>query len=339
MHKNRLSAHYARLLLNIKTRIRQAQHRALKAVNKELIDLYWDIGKMIVKRQKMHEWGKTIVLKLSHDIQKSLPGVCGFSASNLWRMRCFYLGYHADGKLAPLVREISWTLNVMILEKCPTAHEREFYILMARRYGWTKNILIHKIENKSFEKTMTRQTNFNKALPPPIRHQALLAVKDEYSFDFLGLREDHSERQLEKAVLSKMDRFLREMGGVLAFAGSQYRLEVDGKEYFIDLLLYHRHLQCLIAVELKTGEFLPEHVGKMQFYLAALDETVKAKGENPAIGIIVCKFKKKMTVEYALRESKKPIGIATYRITSRLPKGLRKELPGPGQIAYLMAKI
>ena len=330
---------YGHLLRDIKTRILQAQHQALKSVNKELIELYWDIGKMIVERQKGGSWGKTIVQKLATDIQKDFPGVRGFSESNLWRMRCFYLGYRADGKLAPLVREISWSHNIVIFEKCRDSLEREFYLRMTRRYGWTKNVLIHQIENRAFEKVLTSQTNFEKRLPSEITQQAQLTVKDEYVFDFLELGEEHSERQLEKAVLAKMDRFLLEMGGSVTFAGSQYRLEVGEKEYFIDLLLYHRHLRCLVAIELKTGEFMPEYVGKMQFYLAALDDTVKAEGENPAIGIIVCKSKNKMTVEYALRVSAKPIGVATYRITSHLPQDLKKELPGPEQIAYLLEKI
>jgi predicted nuclease of restriction endonuclease-like (RecB) superfamily len=227
----------------------------------------------------------------------------------------------------------------MILEKCLSPLERAFYIRMTRKFSWTKNVLVHQIENRAFERTMANQTNFEKALPPEITPQAQLTVKDEYTFDFLELREEHSERQLEKAVLAKMDRFLREMGGALAFVGSQYRLEIDEKEYFIDLLLYHRYLRCLVAIELKVGEFLPEYIGKMQFYLAALDNTVKVVGENPAIGIIVCKFKKKMTVEYALRESRKPIGVATYRITSSLPRDLKKELPGPEQIGHLLEKI
>ena len=339
MKETKLFAAYGRLLSDIKARIQQAQYQALKSVNRELINLYWDIGKMIVERQRGGSWGKTIVQKLATDIQKDFQGVRGFSESNLWRMRCFYLGYRDDVKLAPLVREISWSHNIVIFEKCRDSLEREFYLRMTRRYGWTKNVLIHQIENQAFEKVLTSQTNFEKRLPSEITQQAQLAVKDEYIFDFLELGEEHSERQLEKAVLSKIDRFLLEMGGAITFAGSQYRLEVGGKEYFIDLLLYHRHLRCLVAVELKVGEFVPEYVGKMQFYLAALDDTVKAAGENPAIGIIVCKFKEKMTVEYALRVSAKPIGVATYRITSNLTHDLKKELPGPEQIAYLLEKI
>jgi predicted nuclease of restriction endonuclease-like (RecB) superfamily len=339
MKNKHLQTGYGQLLIAIKERIRKAQHQALKAVHREQIDLYWDIGRMIVERQKKYGWGKAVVETLARDLRLEFPGALGFSVQNLWYMRQFYSEYSANSKLQPLVGEISWAKHLVIMAKCKNPLEREFYIRMTHRSGWTKNILIHQIENHAFEKIITNQTNFEKSLPPAVTQQAKLAVKDEYVFDFLELRAEHSERQLEKAVLAKIDRFLLEMGGAIAFAGSQYRLEVGGKEYFIDLLLYHRHLRCLVAVELKAGEFVPEYVGKMQFYLAALDDTVKVEGENPAIGIIVCKSKEKLTVEYALRVSGKPISVATYRITSHLPHDLKKELPGPEQIAHLPKKI
>jgi len=330
---------YRVLLQEIKQRVYQAQYEALKSVNKELISLYWDIGGLIIRRQKEHGWGKAIVENLARDLQQEFPGIQGFSASGLWRMRTFCLTYRDNKKLAPLVREIAWSHNIIIFERCKDGLEREFYIRMTRKSGWSKNVLIHQIDNKTYEKTLVNQTNFDKALPVKIRNQAKLAVKDEYTFDFLELGDEHSERQLEKAILARLDRFLREMGGAITFVGSQYKLEVSSKEYFIDILLYHRHLRCLVAMELKIGEFLPEYVGKMQFYLTALDRQVKVKGENPAIGIIVCKTKDKTIVEYALQQSKKPIGVATYRITTRLPKDLKQELPSPQQIAKLLDEI
>lgn len=330
---------YGKLLQDIKARILAAQYQALRSVNRELIGLYWDIGRMIVERQKGKTWGRAVVARLAGDLQKEFPGVRGYSAQNLWYMRQFYLEYKSCAKLQSLIGEISWTKNLVIMSRCKEALEREFYIRMTWRMGWSTNVLIHKVEQRTYEKTLLSQTNFSETLPAGIRDQARIAVKDEYTFDFLELGEEHGERQFEKAILSRMDRFLREMGGALAFIGNQYRLEVGRKEYFIDLLLFHRHLRCLVAIELKTGEFLPEYVGKMQFYLAALDSTVKKESENPAIGIIVCKFKDKMTVEYALRESRKPIGVATYKITACLPRGLKRELPGPEQIARLIEKV
>ncbi len=210
---------------------------------------------------------------------------------------------------------------------------------MTRKFGWTKNVLIHRIENKDYEKTLLNQTNFDKAVSPEIRQRAKLAVKDEYTFDFLDLGDEHSERQLEQALVGKVEAFLREMGGMFAFVGSQYRLAVEDEEYFIDLLLYHRVLRCLIAIELKIGKFLPEYVGKMQFYLAVLDDTVRLPDENPSIGIILCKSKRQTVVEYALKESNKPIGVASYRMVKTLPENLKEKLPDPEQISRLLADI
>jgi predicted nuclease of restriction endonuclease-like (RecB) superfamily len=327
---------YRELLGKIKQRIRSAQYEALRAVNQELISLYWDIGRLILERQKGETWGKSIVKKLADDLQVEFPGISGFSAQNLWRMKQFYEAYGFNEKLSPLVREISWTKNIIILMQCKDDLEREFYIRMTKKFGWTKDVLIHQIENQTYEKTLLGQTNFDQILPEEIRNQAKLAVKDEYTFDFLELADEHSERQLEMAILSKVELFLREMGGMLSFIGSQYRLEIGEKEYYIDLLLYHRRLKCLVAIELKVGEFLPEYVGKMQFYLAALDDLVRMADENPSIGIILCKSKDKTIVEYALRESNKPIGVATYRIVTVLPSELKGQLPEPEQVAKLL---
>ncbi len=331
-----LPTEYFSLLSEIKERVRSAQYAALRSVNKELVALYWDIGRMIVGRQVDGSWGKAVVERLAVDLQVEFPGVGGFSASNLWRMKSFYETYVSSEKLAPLVREIAWSNNLVILERCADPLEREFYIRMTKKFGWTKSVLIHQIENQSYEKTLLGQTNFDKALTPELRARAKLAVKDEYTFDFLELGEEHAERELERALVGRIEQFLRAMGGVFAFVGSQYRLEVDGREFFIDLLLFHRRLRCLVAVELKVGEFQPEFVGKMQFYLTALDRQVREKGENPSIGIILCKEKHRTIVEYALYNATKPIGVATYRIVKRLPKELKGQLPGPEEIAKLL---
>jgi len=330
---------YKNFLKEIKQRVYRAQYDALKVVNKELMALYWDIGKMIVARQKKYAWGKAVVETLADDLQVEFPGVSGYSADNLWRMRKFYLHFKDNQKLAPMVQEISWTKIIVIMEGCQDDLEREFYIRMTRKFSWTKNVLIHHIENRSYEKTLLNQTNFYKTIPGRIRNQAKLAVKDEYTFDFLELGENHNERQLQKAVVSRLDKFLRGMGGAVTFVGSQYRLTVGGQEYFVDILLYHRHLRCLIALEFKAGEFLPEYVGKMQFYLTALDRHVKTKGENPPVGMIVCKSKNKTVVEYALHQVQKPIGVASYRVTAKFPADIKKELPSPHQVAKLLEDI
>ena len=332
----RLPDDYAALLAEVKERVRSAQLAALKAVNKELVTLCWDIGRLIVNRQADADHGTAIAEQLAADLRRELPGVSGYSRRNIFYMREFYLAYHDLPKVQPLVAQIGWSHNLAILQRCKDPQECEFYIRMTRKFGWSKNVLIHQIENQSYEKTLLGQTNFDKALTPKHRAQAKLAVKDEYTFDFLELSEEHSERELERALVSRIEGFLRSMGGMFAFVGSQFRLEVDGKEFFIDLLLFHRRLRCMVAVELKVGEFQPEFVGKMQFYLTALDRQVREKGENPSIGIILCKEKSRTIVEYALHQAKKPIGVAAYRIVKRLPKELKGQLPTPEEIAKLL---
>ena len=323
---------YLEFLQEINDRIREAQSSALRTVNKELVTLYWDLGKRIIEKQKTEEWGDSVIAGLAEDLQNTFPGVRGFSKRNLWNMRDFYLSYGQNEKLQSVTAQISWTHNVTILEKCKDNLEREFYIKMAHKLGWTVRALSQNIENQTYEKTLLGQTNFAKTLPTEIKEKAQMIVKDEYTFDFLELGDDYDERQLENQLVLKIEEFLREMGGVFAFIGRQYRLEISDKEYFIDILLYHRQLKCLIAIELKIGEFVPEHVGKMQFYLAALDSQEKIAGENPAIGIILCKTKDRTIVEYALRESQKPIGVAEYTVVKKLPKELRDKLPSLEQI-------
>ena len=330
---------YAQLLLEVKARVRSAQYAALKAVNTELVGLYWDIGRMIARRQKMAGWGRSVVENLSADLRREFPGVAGFSVQNLWYMRQFYLEYHGHERLQPLVGEIAWAHNLAIMSKCKDPLEREFYLRMTRKFGWSRNVLIHQIDNQSYEKSLLGQTNFDQALTPELRAQAKLAVKDEYTFDFLELGEEHSERELERALIARIEDFLRAMGGLFAFMGSQYPLAVDGEEFLIDLLLFHRRLRCLVAIELKIGKFKPEYVGKMQFYLTALDRQIRQEDENPSIGIILCKEKNRTIVEYALHDARKPIGVATYEITKTLPKELRGQLPQPEEIAALLAGI
>ena len=327
---------YAGLLAEVKERVRAARYAALKAVNKELVSLYWDIGRMIAERQKVEGWGKSVVQQLAADLQAEFPGMMGYSAQNLWYMRQFFLEYHENVKLQPLVGEISWAKNLVIMGRCKDPLEREFYIRMTRKFGWTKNVLIHQIENQSYEKSLLGQTNFDQALTPKLRAQAELAVRDEYTFDFLELGDEHSERELETALIARVEDFLRAMGGMFAFMGSQFRLEVGGEEYFIDLLLFHRRLRCLVAIELKVGKFRPEFVGKMQFYLTALDRQVREEREGPSIGIILCKEKNRTVVEYALHDARKPIGVATYHVSRELPKELEGQLPSPQEIARLL---
>ncbi|MCB9227124.1 MAG: DUF1016 domain-containing protein [Chitinophagales bacterium] len=332
-----LSSEQFDFINDIKRKVREAQYTALKAVNVELIRLYWEIGKSIAEKQAQ-SWGKAVVPTLSTELQREFPGVGGFSTTNLWLMAQFYDEYHTDENLQPLVGEISWTKHILILNKCKDSKERQFYILSTKKFGWTKNILIHQIENKTYEKYLLNQTNFDHTLSENVKNQAVLAVKDEYTFDFLELADKHSERELENALVQNIRNFLLEMGNQFSFIGNQFKIEVDNKEYFIDLLLYHRQLQCLVAVELKIGEFLPEYKGKMEFYLTLLNEKVKLPTEKDSIGIIICKEKNRTIVEYSLKTSKQPIGVATYNTSTLLPKDYQKLLPNEKAISDKLNK-
>jgi len=329
---------YKALLQEIKEQVYQSQYEALKQVNKQLIKLYWFIGKNITEKQKIHNWGKSIVENLSKDLQKEFVGVKGFSADNLWRMRKFFLRYKENKKLAPLVQEIGWSHNIIVMEKCKDDLEREFYIKMIKKFGWTKNVLIHQIESKSYERWLLNQTNFDKTLVEKYKHQAKLAVKDSYSFDFLEMVEDYGEREMELQLIKNIRSFLMEMGTDFAFIGNQYKLTVGNEDFYIDILLYHRRLKSLIAIELKTVKFKPEFAGKLQFYLTTLNETIKTEDENPSIGIIICKDKDRTTVEYALKDMNSPMGIATYTLKEKLPNNLKDLLPSAEEIAESLQK-
>ena len=319
-------------IAEIKQKIRSAQYEALKVVNTQLVNLYWEIGKSIAEKQT-EGWGKAIVPELSKELQNEFPGVSGFSTTNLWLMAQFYTEYHSVEFLQPLVGEISWTKHVAILNKCKNNQERQFYILATRKFGWTKNILIHQIENKTFERQMLGQTNFKDVLPDTIKNQAVLAIKDEYTFDFLNLSAEYSESELEQALIQNIRAFLLELGHNFTFIGNQYKLQVSDKDYSIDLLLFHRQLQCLIAIDLKIGDFQPEYKGKMEFYLSVLNDKIKLPHENEAIGIIICKSKDRTIVEYSLRTGNLPIGVATYCTSAILPEKYQDILPSVEEIS------
>jgi len=342
---------YGSFIKDIKALIYRRQYEALKKVNTELIQLYWEIGEEIDRKQREHGWGKSVVEILAKELQKEFPGVQGFSARNLWRMRCFFIEYSQNPilqplgaellapNLPPLVAEISWTKNCIIMEKCKDPLQREFYIKMTKRFGWTKDVLINNIENRAFEKYLTNQTNFDETVPEKYRLQAKLAVKDDYNFDFIEMGIEHSEAELEAGIIKNIRAFLLEMGGYFTFVGNQYRLDITDDDYYIDLLLYHRQLRCLVAIDLKIGEFKPEYAGKMQFYLSALDDTMRLPDENPSIGIIICKSKKRTRVKYTLKTTDKPIGVATYSYYDSLPEDMLTMLPAPDEIAKIISEI
>ena len=329
---------YNNFLKEIKDKINQSRYDALKSVNKALIDLYWNIGQSIVEKQKEFGWGKSIVSNLSIDLQKEFPGVKGLSERNLWNMRHFYSTYVSNLKLQPLVAEISWTNNILIIQKCKNELECEFYIKMSIKNRWTKNVLIHQIESDSYQSYLLNQTNFENNENKDT-NLSTLAIKDEYTFDFLELSDDYTERDIELGLLKNIRSFLLEMGGDFAYIGNQYKLKVGKEDFYIDLLLFHRKLKSLVAIELKSTKFKPEFAGKMQFYLTALNETVKTQDENPSIGIIICKSKDRTTVEYALKDLRTPIGVSTYTIQKQLPKELKGLLPSAEEISKSLEKL
>lgn len=313
-------------IINVIGKVRQAQYEALKAVNVHLINLYWEIGRSISEKQS-ESWGKSIVANLSKELQKEFPGISGFSVGNLWLMAQFYAEYYLVENLVPLVREISWSKHIVILKKCKDNNQRQFYTIATKKFGWTKDVLTHQIENKTYEKYLLNQTNFDETIPEKIKNQAILAVKDHYNFDFLELTDFHSERELELELIKNIRKFLIEMGHHFTFVGSQFLVNVNDKEYKIDLLLYHRSLQCLVAIDLKINDFEPEHKGKMEFYLNVLNDKIKLPNENDSIGIIICKYKDRTVVEYSLKNTLNPIGIATYSTSVILPEKYKEFLP------------
>ena len=323
---------YHHLLTDIKQRVREAQYRALQQVNQQQMQLYWDLGRLIAERQQQHGWGKSIVETLARDLQTEFVGMSGFSSRNLWYMRDFYLEYSTNEILQPLVAEISWAKHLLIMSKCKDANERLFYTVQTRRHNWTKSVLAQQLKAQAYQNTLSAQSNFTETLPAPLLPAAVLALKDEYTFGFLGLAAEHSEYELEQALLGNVRRFLIEMGGDFTFIGNQNRLELEDQEYFVDLLLFHRELQCLVAVELKITEFRPEYAGKMNFYLSLLNDKVKKPHEQPSIGIIICQSKQRTVVEFALRDVNKPIGVATYTLTDTLPAELRPFFPSNDEL-------
>jgi len=325
---------YRRTLDRINSEIISSRIKVVKDVTYHHIKLYLSIGEIILINQTQEGWGKSVVEKLSRDLKKNHPNSSGFSARNLWDMRRFFEKYSKNEFLRQAVAEIPWGHNLLILNKIKDQNEAEYYIHTTKKFGWSRNILLNQIKANAFQRSLTenKQHNFIKALPEHLIEQANEAIKSEYNLDFLGLTNGVKERDLENKMIEKIRNVIMEFGSGFAFLGSQYKIQLGAKDYFIDLLFYHRHLQCLVAIELKSGEFKPEHAGKLNFYLEVLDNTEKTENENPSIGILLCAQKDDLEVEYALRVSNKPIGIAEYKLTKSLPKNLQKYLPDNSEL-------
>ena len=320
---NPLPQSYDTLLEDLKTRIRQAQVKAALAVNRELVLLYWQIGKDILARQAQEGWGARVITRLSADLRKAFPGMKGLSSRNLLYMRAFSDAYGDEQIVQQLAAQIPWFHNCVLIDKVKDPEQRKWYINKTMENGWSRNVLVHHIDSRLYEREGRAITNFAATLPAPQSDLAQQLIKDPYHLDFLDITEDARERELEHALVSRIRDFLLELGAGFAFVGSQYPLTVDGEDFRIDLLFYHLRLRCFVVIELKTTEFKPEYAGKMNFYLAALDDLVKHSDDQPSIGIILCRSKGDAKVRYALQRIASPIGVSTHQ----LPKELEESLP------------
>ena len=323
---------YTSFLRSLKDRIRQAQIKAALAVNHELILLYWQIGREILYRQQQEGWGAKVIDRLAQDLKEEFPDMTGFSRSNLKYMRAFAEAYPEDQFGQQLVDQIPWGHNIRILEMVKDSEARLWYVRQTIENGWSRNILVMQIESNLHQRQGGAITNFERSLPAPQSDLAQQLVKDPYNFDFLTLTQNAQERDLERALVHHIRDFLMELGLGFAFLGSQYPLIVSGKEYRLDLLFYHVHLHCYVVIDLKMGEFEPQHSGQMSFYVAAVDNLLRSNRHEPTIGIILCKSKDKTTVEYALQGSQQPIGVSTYKLRDELPATLQNCLPTVKQL-------
>ena len=325
---------YELFLGQLKNKVQQAQIKAALAVNSELIQLYWEIGKSIVEKQEQEGWKAQVIEQLCKDLQNALPGLQGFSRTNIFRMRSFYLVYarvpQAVGLLNTLpIGKIPWGHNVLLMEKIKDLEERLWYAKQTIEHGLSRAALEDWIKSKAYKRHGKAITNFAQQLPDPHSQLAQETLKDPYNFDFLTLEAGFRELELEQGLVDHIQKMLLELGKGFAFIGRQYHLEVAGDDYYLDLLFYHTQLRCYCVVELKNTDFKPEYTGKLNFYLSAVDDQLKHKLDNPSIGILLCKSKNKLKVEYALRDINKPIGVAEYIIKSleTLPKKLQSSLP------------
>nr|WP_314896918.1 PDDEXK nuclease domain-containing protein [uncultured Flavobacterium sp.] len=299
--------------LDIVKFIKESRFKAIKIINTELIDLYWNIGEYISKKVESSEWGQSVVKDLAEYIQKNESDLKGFSDKNLWRMKQFYESYSAYPKLSTVLREISWSHNLAIFSRCKTIKEKEFYLKLSKQENYSFRELDRQISSSLYERTMLGNVKLSTALRE-IHPEALNTFKDSYIFDFLNLSEPHNEGDLQKGLIKQMKNFILELGKDFLFVGEEYKVQVGNSDFFIDLLFYHRGLQCLVVFELKSDKFKPEHLGQLNFYLEALDRDVKKENENPSIGILLCKDQDHAVVEYALSRSLSPTMVAEYKI-------------------------
>ena len=353
---------YGPFIRELKERVASARLTAARAVNRELIMLYWDIGRAIVDKQQTLGWGESVVEMVAADLKAAFPGTTGFSPQNVWRMLQFYQTHTDEPFLAQVVRElrpegekevspeelsqlvremvaaVPWGHHANVLAKVGDPAARLYYLCATTRFGWTRNVLLNQVKAGAYERAVTEKKshNFGLVLPEHLAEQANEMMKSAYNLEFLGIRRQVKERELEERLIERLRDFLLELGYGFCFVGRQHRLTLGRKEYFIDLLFYHRFLKALVAFELKVGPFEPEFAGKMDFYLNLLNDKERGPDDQPAIGIILCAEKDEVEVEYALRTKTKPIGVAEYHLQARLPGTLKGKLPTAKQLAEVV---
>jgi predicted nuclease of restriction endonuclease-like (RecB) superfamily len=337
---------YSVWLKKLKTKVRQVQIKAAVKVNSELLWFYWELGQDIVDKQKNAKWGYGFLKQLSKDLSAEFPDMKGFSLSNLKYIKQWYVFYSQEiNKSQPTVGQnvhqepsigqqlvgqlthVPWGHNIVIISKCKNPNEALFYIQKTIQNNWSRSVLTHHIESDLFHREGKAITNFELTLPAPQSDLAKETLKDPYNFDFLTLTEKHDEKELENALVNHVTKFLLELGAGFSYLGQQYKLEISGDEFFLDLLFYHVKLHCYVVVELKAVKFKPEFAGKLNFYVSAVDGMLKSELDNPTIGMLICKSKNDMVVEYSLKDVHKPIGVSEYIITKNLPQEFKSSLP------------
>lgn len=361
---------YRAWLNDLKSRIRTVQLKAALSVNRELLRFYWDLGADIVFKQAQTQWGDGFIARLSKDLIAEFPGITGFSTRNIKYIKQWYLFYNhpdiitqqpvaqldrtpagslvspekatltsARSLLTPFGQQvvaritgIPWGHNIAIISKCGDIREALYYVQQTLENNWSRSVLVHQIESGLFTREGNAVTNFSRTLPEPQSDLAQQTLKDPYIFDFLTLAENYTERDLEKALVDHTANFLLELGAGFAYIGRQVPLRVGERDFFIDLLFYHVRLHCYVVIELKTGDFEPEHAGKLNFYIKSIDEQLRKKGDEPTVGILLCKSRDRLVAEYSLSDIHKPIGVAAYELTRALPDNLKGSLPSIEEI-------
>ncbi|WP_234891129.1 PDDEXK nuclease domain-containing protein [Agrobacterium vitis] len=318
---------YATFVGDLKQKIVAARHRAGLSINRELVVLYWTIGRDILGRQEREGWGARVIDRLANDLGQAFPEMTGLSARNLKYMRAFAEAWPDGDFVQQVVALLPWGHNVRLLDALKTPGERTWYARQAIEHGWSRNVLVHQIDSNLFGRQGSALTNFSRTLPAEQSELAQQILKDPYTFDFLSLGPEMLERDLERGLIEHLRSLILELGKGFAFVGSQYHLEVGGQDYYLDLLFYHLRLRCFVVIELKIEDFKPEFAGKMNFYLSAVDDQLRHTDDQPTIGIILCKGRNEIIVEYALRDSSKPMGVAQYQLSPALPAQFQRELP------------